>query len=127
MFWFGKESNATQLLKETLDTWRFATRQEMGSLAAKKMHSGMFAWKIHGKSWEIYRKTIGHYAADGESMYETEATEQTANTTSRVRILDSRSILLQHSLSSGGHDVDRPRSTGQRRPSLFEIAVQVNS
>jgi hypothetical protein len=60
----------------------------------------------HGKSWEIYRKTIGHYAADGESMYETEATEQTANTNSRVRTLDSRSILLQHSLSSGGHDVE---------------------
>jgi hypothetical protein len=67
------ESNAKQYERNWIHG--DSTRQKIGSLATKNAF-----WHVRGSLWEIYRYTIGHRAAEGETPYETKATEQTVNT-----------------------------------------------
>jgi hypothetical protein len=64
-------------LKEVGYMWDSTKRQKQREFGNQKMYSGMFV----GHYGDIQTdQTSGRFAADGEPMYETEATEQTANT-----------------------------------------------
>ena len=89
--------------------WEFDEAIHWEFSATKKMHSGMEVREVYGQS-------IGRYVASREAVYETEATEQTANTLRESEHSASHKRLRKRYLSSDrlGRDRSSPIDQGDR-------------